>query len=160
MKGTVFARMSPDQKAQLVRDLQTIGWVCSHYSHVLYVSSSNGRYGVAMCGDGANDCGVRNMDTVLVCVNPTYSKYSIRGHVHPARAFQCSMTNNISWKRSRVKRKTFYVQGKQISRHHDSFLVEHSPALNNFRKSPAMLSLSMCVSLTGVEGSSCRHLPL
>lgn len=37
--GTVFARMSPDQKAQLVTELQAIG------------------YGVAMCGDGANDCG-------------------------------------------------------------------------------------------------------
>ncbi|KAL5499439.1 hypothetical protein EMCRGX_G010855 [Ephydatia muelleri] len=39
VKGTVFARMAPDQKAQLVTDLQTLG------------------YGVCMCGDGANDCG-------------------------------------------------------------------------------------------------------
>ncbi|KAL5492024.1 hypothetical protein EMCRGX_G017412 [Ephydatia muelleri] len=39
VKGTVFARMSPDQKAQLVTDLQGLG------------------YGVGMCGDGANDCG-------------------------------------------------------------------------------------------------------
>ncbi|KAL3862275.1 hypothetical protein ACJMK2_008256, partial [Sinanodonta woodiana] len=38
-KGTVFARMSPDQKAQLIEHLQDIG------------------YYVAMCGDGANDCG-------------------------------------------------------------------------------------------------------
>ena len=37
--GTVFARMLPDQKAQLVEDLQEIG------------------YTVGMCGDGANDCG-------------------------------------------------------------------------------------------------------
>lgn len=37
--GSVFARMLPDQKAQLVEDLQGIG------------------YTVGMCGDGANDCG-------------------------------------------------------------------------------------------------------
>ncbi|XP_055531150.1 polyamine-transporting ATPase 13A3 [Wyeomyia smithii] len=37
--GTVFARMSPDQKQHLVSDLQNLG------------------YYVAMCGDGANDCG-------------------------------------------------------------------------------------------------------
>ncbi|XP_062562628.1 polyamine-transporting ATPase 13A3 [Armigeres subalbatus] len=37
--GTVFARMSPDQKQHLVTDLQNLG------------------YYVAMCGDGANDCG-------------------------------------------------------------------------------------------------------
>ena len=39
VKGTIFARMSPDQKAGLVEELQTLGYV------------------VAMCGDGANDCG-------------------------------------------------------------------------------------------------------
>ncbi|XP_071946227.1 polyamine-transporting ATPase 13A3-like isoform X2 [Antedon mediterranea] len=38
-KGTVFSRMSPDQKRQLVEALQELG------------------YGVGMCGDGANDCG-------------------------------------------------------------------------------------------------------
>lgn len=38
-KGTVFARMSPDQKAQLVEELQAIDYI------------------VGMCGDGANDCG-------------------------------------------------------------------------------------------------------
>ncbi|KAJ1522556.1 hypothetical protein ONE63_001742 [Megalurothrips usitatus] len=38
-RGAVFARMSPDQKQQLVQELQGIG------------------YYVAMCGDGANDCG-------------------------------------------------------------------------------------------------------
>uniref|UniRef100_A0A182NV43 Cation-transporting ATPase n=1 Tax=Anopheles dirus TaxID=7168 RepID=A0A182NV43_9DIPT len=37
--GTVFARMSPDQKQHLITGLQTLG------------------YYVAMCGDGANDCG-------------------------------------------------------------------------------------------------------
>ncbi|KAK3592581.1 hypothetical protein CHS0354_018848 [Potamilus streckersoni] len=39
VRGTIFARMSPDQKAQLVEALQELG------------------YYVGMCGDGANDCG-------------------------------------------------------------------------------------------------------
>ncbi|XP_072945852.1 polyamine-transporting ATPase 13A3 isoform X2 [Epargyreus clarus] len=38
-RGAVFARMSPDQKQQLVLDYQAMG------------------YYVGMCGDGANDCG-------------------------------------------------------------------------------------------------------
>lgn len=38
-RGTVFARMSPDHKQALVSELQELG------------------YYVAMCGDGANDCG-------------------------------------------------------------------------------------------------------
>lgn len=36
--AVVFARMGPEQKAQLVEQLQALG------------------YGVGMCGDGANDC--------------------------------------------------------------------------------------------------------
>ncbi|XP_035227612.1 probable cation-transporting ATPase 13A3 [Stegodyphus dumicola] len=39
LRGTVFARMAPDQKTQLVEALQEINYV------------------VGMCGDGANDCG-------------------------------------------------------------------------------------------------------
>jgi magnesium-transporting ATPase (P-type) len=39
VRGTVFARMAPDQKGQLVEVLQDVG------------------YYVGMCGDGANDCG-------------------------------------------------------------------------------------------------------
>ncbi|VDP64634.1 unnamed protein product [Schistosoma curassoni] len=39
VKGTVFARFSPEQKAQVVEALQSVG------------------YFVSMCGDGANDCG-------------------------------------------------------------------------------------------------------
>ncbi|XP_054716748.1 polyamine-transporting ATPase 13A3-like [Uloborus diversus] len=39
VRGTVFARMAPDQKTQLVESLQEIGYVAG------------------MCGDGANDCG-------------------------------------------------------------------------------------------------------
>jgi len=39
VKGVIFARMSPDEKAELVERLQSLG------------------YTVAFCGDGANDCG-------------------------------------------------------------------------------------------------------
>jgi len=39
VRGSVFGRMSPDQKQQLVEHLQELG------------------YFVGMCGDGANDCG-------------------------------------------------------------------------------------------------------
>ncbi|KAK4337200.1 hypothetical protein RND71_043299 [Anisodus tanguticus] len=39
IRGTVFARMSPDQKQQLIELLQSVD------------------YYVGMCGDGANDCG-------------------------------------------------------------------------------------------------------
>ncbi|KAJ8395144.1 hypothetical protein AAFF_G00036000 [Aldrovandia affinis] len=39
MRGTVYARMAPDQKTQLVTALQKLN------------------YRVGMCGDGANDCG-------------------------------------------------------------------------------------------------------
>uniref|UniRef100_H2YT62 Cation-transporting ATPase n=1 Tax=Ciona savignyi TaxID=51511 RepID=H2YT62_CIOSA len=39
VKGTVFARMSPDQKTELMENLQSV----DHH--------------VCMCGDGANDCG-------------------------------------------------------------------------------------------------------
>ena len=39
VKGAVFARMSPDEKHELVEKLQSIGYCCG------------------FCGDGANDCG-------------------------------------------------------------------------------------------------------
>ncbi|GAB5576555.1 polyamine-transporting ATPase 13A3 isoform X1 [Prionailurus iriomotensis] len=40
LHGTVFARMAPDQKTQLIEALQNVD------------------YFVGMCGDGANDCGI------------------------------------------------------------------------------------------------------
>jgi cation-transporting ATPase 13A3/4/5 len=39
VKGQIFARMSPDEKHELVEKLQTL------------------EYCVGFCGDGANDCG-------------------------------------------------------------------------------------------------------
>lgn len=39
VRGRVFARMSPDEKHELVEKLQGIGYCCG------------------FCGDGANDCG-------------------------------------------------------------------------------------------------------
>ncbi|CAL4093252.1 unnamed protein product, partial [Meganyctiphanes norvegica] len=39
VRGSIFSRMSPDQKQQLIQELQGLG------------------YFVGMCGDGANDCG-------------------------------------------------------------------------------------------------------
>ena len=50
-KGTIFARMSPDQKAQLVEEYQKMDYI------------------VAMCGDGANDCGALkvNNQALFLC---------------------------------------------------------------------------------------------
>lgn len=39
VKAQIFARMSPDEKHELVERLQSLGYI------------------VAFCGDGANDCG-------------------------------------------------------------------------------------------------------
>ncbi|XP_064387649.1 polyamine-transporting ATPase 13A3-like isoform X2 [Halichondria panicea] len=66
VKGTVFARMSPTQKAQLVTSLMGIG------------------YGVCMCGDGANDCtalkaahaGISLSETEASVASPFTSKIS------------------------------------------------------------------------------------
>ncbi len=46
--GTVFARMSPEQKQLLIENLQEVG------------------YYVGMCGDGANDCGALKAGLILV----------------------------------------------------------------------------------------------
>ncbi|CAG0881036.1 unnamed protein product, partial [Darwinula stevensoni] len=53
LKGRVFARMAPDHKAQLVESFQALDYV------------------VGMCGDGANDCGVRNLSHVFFDENPS-----------------------------------------------------------------------------------------
>ncbi|CAG7728857.1 unnamed protein product [Allacma fusca] len=50
-KGTVYARMSPECKRQLVESLQNIGYV------------------VAMCGDGANDCSALKMAHVGISLS-------------------------------------------------------------------------------------------
>ena len=50
-RGTVFARMSPDQKAQLIDELKKID------------------YQVVMCGDGANDCGALRTANVGVSLS-------------------------------------------------------------------------------------------
>jgi cation-transporting ATPase 13A2 len=50
-KGTVYARMSPENKMQLVESLQGIGYV------------------VGMCGDGANDCSALKMAHVGVSLS-------------------------------------------------------------------------------------------
>lgn len=41
VRGTVFARMLPEQKTQLIEAFQDLNYI------------------VGMCGDGANDCGVK-----------------------------------------------------------------------------------------------------
>merc|ERR1719158_863803 len=51
VRATVWARMSPDQKAGLVEELQLLG------------------YGAAMCGDGANDCGALKAANVGVSLS-------------------------------------------------------------------------------------------
>ncbi|CAL8095259.1 unnamed protein product [Calicophoron daubneyi] len=53
VKGAVFARFSPEQKAQLIETLQSVG------------------YFVAMCGDGANDCAALKAAHVGVSLSET-----------------------------------------------------------------------------------------
>ena len=49
IKGTIFSRTSPDQKAGLVENIQTLGYI------------------VSMCGDGSNDCGALKAAHVWPC---------------------------------------------------------------------------------------------
>ncbi|KAK2711282.1 polyamine-transporting ATPase 13A2-like [Artemia franciscana] len=54
-RGLVFARMMPDQKTQLITELQELGYI------------------VAMCGDGANDCGALKMAHVGISLSDAES---------------------------------------------------------------------------------------
>lgn len=83
LHGTVFARMAPDQKTQLIETLQDVEWVSmltqikllKMYIIIEFPLKWKGygiliktelfffvffahSYYVGMCGDGANDCGV------------------------------------------------------------------------------------------------------
>ncbi|XP_077511904.1 polyamine-transporting ATPase 13A3-like isoform X2 [Amblyomma americanum] len=53
VNGVVFARMTPQQKVELVEDLQSLGYI------------------VAMCGDGANDCGALKAADVGISLSQT-----------------------------------------------------------------------------------------
>ncbi|XP_044001966.1 polyamine-transporting ATPase 13A3 isoform X2 [Aphidius gifuensis] len=54
-RGAIFARMSPDQKQQLVQEFQSLG------------------YYVAMVGDGANDCGALRAAHIGISLSDTES---------------------------------------------------------------------------------------
>lgn len=69
LRTTVFARMTPDQKTQLVKELQKLN------------------YRVGMCGDGANDCGALRAADVGVSLSEAEASV--------ASPFT-SKTNNIS----------------------------------------------------------------
>ncbi|KAM3872209.1 polyamine-transporting ATPase 13A2 [Diretmus argenteus] len=69
VRATVFARMAPDQKTQLVKELQKLN------------------YRVGMCGDGANDCGALKAADVGVSLSEAEASV--------ASPFT-SKTNNIS----------------------------------------------------------------
>lgn len=56
-RGSVFARMSPDQKQQLVQELQTLGYCVGKLISESLNFGNDVFVLAAMCGDGANDCG-------------------------------------------------------------------------------------------------------
>ena len=58
VKGQVFARMSPDEKHELVEKLQSIGYCVGMLRALMGVPLAFFAYVLAgFCGDGANDCG-------------------------------------------------------------------------------------------------------
>jgi hypothetical protein len=67
-RGTIFARMAPDQKTQLVEMLQSLDYI------------------VAMCGDGANDCGVSTESALFTALSPLSHMFS---YIRPM--LYCSM---------------------------------------------------------------------
>ncbi|KAL1923846.1 uncharacterized protein VTP21DRAFT_8826 [Calcarisporiella thermophila] len=87
VKGVVFARMSPDEKKQLVQLLQCLGYV------------------VGFCGDGANDCGaLRAADAGLslseaeasVAAPFTSRTMDIRSVIKLVREGRCALVTSFS----------------------------------------------------------------
>ncbi|XP_049846104.1 polyamine-transporting ATPase 13A3-like isoform X2 [Schistocerca gregaria] len=85
-KGTIFARMLPDQKAQLVESLQNIDYI------------------VTFCGDGANDCAALKTADVGVSLSeaeasvaaPFTSKHAnIECVLHLAREGRCALVTSF-----------------------------------------------------------------
>ncbi|CAK7298598.1 Probable cation-transporting ATPase 13A5 [Vulpes lagopus] len=59
VNGTIFARMSPAQKSSLVEEFQKLN------------------YYVAMCGDGANDCGLKMLYFILTALKMAHAGISL-----------------------------------------------------------------------------------
>jgi len=70
-KGTIFARMSPDQKTGLIESLEEID------------------YHSCMCGDGANDCGALKRAPVGVSLSEYEASIAAPFTAHPSLGIQC-----------------------------------------------------------------------
>ena len=57
VRGQVFARMSPDEKHELVEKLQSIGYCVGKHCLERLAAEYEGLTYSGFCGDGANDCG-------------------------------------------------------------------------------------------------------
>ena len=64
LTGAVFARMSPDQKTELIEELDKVG----HH--------------VCMCGDGANDCGALKRAHVGISLSEYEVSSTLRGMIY------------------------------------------------------------------------------
>lgn len=85
-QGTVFARMAPDQKTQLVEQLMAMDYV------------------VAMCGDGANDCGALKAAHIGVSLSEaeasvaapfTSREVNVTCILHLIREGRCALTTSF-----------------------------------------------------------------
>ena len=76
LRTVVWARMSPDQKAQLVEALQVI-WDELVRRDILFPQELG--YVAAMCGDGANDCGALKAAHVGVSLSEAEASVVIFG---------------------------------------------------------------------------------